>query len=182
MPIEHTDQATDNHDLLEKPSKSQVKREMHALVELGQELIKLSKNQLGQLPLDEKLNDAISLAQRINSREGKRRQTHYVGKLLRKADVDTIRKQLAIWRQGSHETTRSMHRLEALRDELIANDAALTDLLNQYPDLDIQVIRSHIRAARKEEQKNKTLTEGAEPAKKHYRALFQILKQIDFKD
>lgn len=179
MAIENTDQTIDDNSP-EKPSKSQIKREMHALVELGQELIKLSKNKLEQLPLDEKLADAIALAQRINSREGKRRQTHFVGKLLRQADVATIRTQLIIWQQGSTEATQSMHRLEALREALIADDNALTELLNNYPALDIQELRSHIRAARKEAQRN--LAANGEPAKKHYRALFQILKQIEFKD
>lgn len=182
MPIEHSEQANDSNHEYDKPSKSQVKRDMHALVELGQELIKLSDNKLKQLNLDEKLMDAIALAQRINSREGKRRQIHYVGKLLRKADAQVIKQQLVIWQQGSKSETMAMHRLESLRDQLIANNDVLTELLSKYPDLDIQVLRSHIREARKEVRKNAELTDGAEPAKKHYRALFQILKQIDFKD
>ena len=34
------------------------------------------------------MNDAIKLAQRTPSREGLRRQIHYVGKLMRTADID----------------------------------------------------------------------------------------------
>lgn len=182
MTMENNELADQNDNGYDKPSKSQVKRELHALVDLGFELIELPNSKLDKLNLAEKLRDAIALAQRINSREGKRRQIHYVGKLLRYEDADAIRRQLVVWQQGSKEETRAMHRLETLRDELIAHDHILTELLDKYPDLDIQVLRSHIREARKEATKNAQLTAGTEPAKKHYRALFQILKQIDFKD
>lgn len=182
MPIEHSEQANNTNNEYDKPSKSQVKRELHALVDLGQELINLSDNRLNLLNLDEKLRDAITLAQKINSREGKRRQIHYIGKLLRKENTQDIKQQLIVWQQGSKSETRAMHRLESLRDQLIDNDDVLTELLSMYPNLDIQVLRSHIREARKEVRKNTELNEGVEPAKKHYRALFQMLKQIDFKD
>ena len=63
-----------------RPSKSQVKRDMHALLDLGRELIALPPAKLARLPLDEPLREAIALAQRIHSNEGRRRQVHYVGK------------------------------------------------------------------------------------------------------
>ena len=60
----------------ERPSKSERKREMLALQDLGKQLVELSPDQLKQLPLAEKLHDAIRLAQRTTSREGRRRQIH----------------------------------------------------------------------------------------------------------
>ena len=69
----------------DRPSKSQVKREMHALLDLGKQLIALSPERLKQLPLAERLYEAIRMAQRTTSREGLRRQTHFVGKLMRDA-------------------------------------------------------------------------------------------------
>lgn len=161
-----------------RPSKSQIKRDMHALLDLGKQLIELSTDRLKQLPLEERLYEAIRLAQRTNSREGKRRQAHFVGKLMRDAPADEIRKQLDIWENGSLEDTASMHRLEALRTKLLANDDALTELLKRYPDIDVQAIRATIRAARKEAQGNITLQQGQEPQRKQYRALFQILKAL----
>ena len=56
------------------PSKSQVKREMHALLDLGKELVELSPERLKQLPLAERLYEAIRQAQRITSHGGRRRQ------------------------------------------------------------------------------------------------------------
>lgn len=162
----------------ERPSKSQVKRDMLALQDLGKQLVDLSPERLRQLPLSEKLLDAIKLAQRINSREGRRRQIHYVGKLMRDADADAIRTQIDIWENGSREATAAMHRLEAQRDLLLRDDKALTELLTQYPGADIQALRTLIRAARKEHDANQNLLPGRQPQRKHYRALFQALKQL----
>ena len=72
-----------------------------------------------------------------------------------------------------------MHHLEALRDELLADDQALTDLLSRHPGADVQHLRALIRAGRKESDGNKQLRPGQEPQKKHYRALFQALKSLE---
>lgn len=161
-----------------RPSKSQRKREMHALLDLGKRLVELPTDRLKQLPLEDKLFEAIREAQRITSREGRRRQIHYVGKLMRGADADAIDAQLDVWENGSREQTLEMHRLESLRDLLLRDDAALTDLLNQHPQADVQQLRTFIREARKESQANEQLAEGQQPKRKHYRALFQALKTL----
>ncbi|MVW78331.1 ribosome biogenesis factor YjgA [Bordetella sp. 02P26C-1] len=162
----------------DRPSKSQIKREMHALLDLGKQLIELPNDKLKQLPLAERLYEAIRLAQRTTSREGKRRQTHFVGKLMRDAPADEIRQQLDIWQNGSREETAAMHRLELLRDKLLKDDDALTELLHAHPGADVQALRATIRAARKEAQANAALQPGQEPQRKHYRALFQALKNL----
>lgn len=162
----------------DRPSKSQIKREMHALLDLGKQLIELSDDRLKQLPLAERLYEAIRLAQRTNGREGKRRQVHFVGKLMRDAPAEEIRAQLDVWENGSREDTAAMHRLESLRDKLLADDNALTQLLDAHPGADVQALRATIRAARKEAQGNTTLQPGQAPQRKHYRALFQMLKAL----
>jgi len=162
----------------DRPSKSQVKREMHALLDLGKQLIALSPERLKQLPLEERLYEAIRMAQRTTGREGLRRQVHFVGKLMRDAPADVIRKQLDVWENGSREETAAMHRLEGLRDRLLDDDDALTRLLTNNPQADGQQLRTLIRAARKEKLANASLLQGQEPQKKHYRALFQALKTL----
>ncbi len=164
------------------PSKSQLKREMHALVDLGRDLVDLSPERLKQLPLSERLYDAIRLAQRTTSREGLRRQIHYVGKLMRDAPADEIRTLLDTWKNGSREQTQAMHRLEALRDRLLKDDNAFTTFLQKYPHADIQHIRTLIREGRKEAAANESLRQGQEPQRKHYRALFQALKALQDPD
>lgn len=164
----------------DRPSKSQVKRDMHALLALGRRLVDLPASRLAALTLDEPLRDAIELARRIHSHEGRRRQIHYVGKLMRQTDAEALRTQLDLWDNGSREQAQAMHRLEALRDRLIADDAALTAVIERFPELDTQALRAQIRAARKESQQNQALAQGRQPARKHYRALFQMLKQLEF--
>ncbi len=163
----------------DRPSKSQIKRDMLALQDLGKQLVELSNDRLKQLPLPEVLYEAIRQAQKTTSREGLRRQIHYVGKLMRNVDPDPIRIQLDIWENGSREQTLAMHRLEALRDLLLKDDDALTGLLKEYPGADIQYLRTLIRASRKEAQNNAALHAGQDPQRKHYRALFQAIKALN---
>lgn len=176
FPDQETPDDYDDYD--DRPSKSQVKREMHALLDLGKQLIELSTERLRQLPIEERLYEAIREAQRTTGREGRRRAIHFVGKLMRNAPADEIRHQLDIWENGSREETAAMHRLEGLRDRLLADDEALTELLTRYPGADVQQLRSLIRAARKEAQTNATLNPGQEPQRKQYRALFQAIKAL----
>lgn len=163
-------------DIPDKPSKSQVKRDMLALQDLGKEIVELSTDRVKQLPLSEKLLEAVLLAQRTTSREGRRRQIHYVGKLMRDAPAEQIRQQMETWAHGSRQETAHMHAIERDRDRLIADDAALTPWLDAHPGVEVQEIRSLIRAARTEQKKNEALLPGQEPQRKHYRALYQAIK------
>lgn len=166
----------DSDDTPEKPSKSQVKRDMLALQALGKRVVELSPERVKQLPISEKLEDAILLAQRTTSREGRRRQIHYVGKLMRDAPAQAIFEQIETWEKGSDADTAYMHTLERDRDRLMIDDEALTAWLNKHPESDVQALRSLIRAARQEHAKNLKLLAGQAPQKKHYRALFQAIK------
>lgn len=168
----------DNSDQYDKPSKSQIKREMLALQDLGKAIVELSTDRVKQLPLSEKLLDAVLLAQRTTSREGRRRQIHYVGKLMRDAPAEQIRQQMDTWANGSKQETAYLHAIERDRDRLIADDSALTVWLERHPHADVQEIRSLIRAARAEEKKNQSLNPGQEPQRKHYRALYQAIKAL----
>ncbi|NLC37610.1 MAG: DUF615 domain-containing protein [Alcaligenaceae bacterium] len=172
----------DAASLYDRPSKSQVKRDMLALTELGKQLVDLPAERLRKLELPQDLHEAIVLAQRTTSREGRRRQIHYVGKLMRTLDADTtaaVRKQLDTWEHGSREEARAQHRLEGLRDLLLRDDNALTELLQSSAVPDVQQFRALIRAARKEAQHNESLLPGHDPQRKHYRALFQALKNLN---
>lgn len=173
-----SNQDIENDDEHDKPSKSQVKRDMLALQELGRAVIELSTDRVRQLPLDEKLLEAVLLAQRTTSREGRRRQIHYVGKLMRNAPAEQIRQQMDTWANGSRQETAYLHGIERDRDRLIADDDALTVWLEKHPEVNVQEIRSLIRAARAEHTKNQALKAGQEPQRKHYRALYQAIKAV----
>lgn len=160
------------------PSKSQVKRDMHALQDLGKQLVDLSNEKLNKLNLNDNLLTAIKEAQRINAREGKRRLLQYIGKLMRLEDADAIRHQLDVWENGSKEQAKAMHRVEALRNLLMRDDSALTQFFDEFPHSDPQHFRTLVRGAKREAQQNNALAEGKEPSRKHYKQLFQAIKTI----
>jgi len=157
----------------DRPSKSQLKREMTALQKLGEELVAEPRDRVKRVPMPEDVRDVILECQQIKDHEGRRRQMQYVGKKMRTLDEDeiaAIQRTLDSWRGLSKADTASMHALERRREKLLKDDNALTELLAQHPDLDVQHLRTLIRNARKEQAENKP--------PKAYRELFQILKQL----
>ena len=101
----------------------------------------LTKANLTKVPLDDSLKDAIGLAQRLQ-KEARRRQLQYIGKLLRSIDAEPIREALEKIENKHNQQQAMLHKLEILRDELIAKgDAALTDLLNEHP---LQIANTYV--------------------------------------
>ena len=155
-------------------SKSEIKRDAEDLKQFGEKLVNLTKANLTKVPLDDSLKDAIELAQRLQ-KEARRRQLQYIGKLLRSIDAEPIREALEKIENKHNQQQAMLHKLEILRDELIVKgDAALTDLLNEYPSADRQQLRNLIRAAQKEKEQNKP--------SKAYREIYQILKTLILED
>ena len=155
-------------------SKSEIKRDAEDLKQLGEKLVNLTKANLTKVPLDDSLKDAIGLAQRLQ-KEARRRQLQYIGKLLRSIDAEPIREALEKIENKHNQQQAMLHKLEILRDELIAKgDATLTDLLNEHPSADRQHLRNLIRAAQKEKEQNKP--------SKAYREIYQILKTLILED
>ncbi len=156
----------------DRPSKSQLKREMTALQKLGEDLVEQPKDRVKRVPMPEDVRDAILECQQIKNHEGRRRQLQYVGKKMRtltEEEVAIIQKTIDSWRGASKSETAAMHALERRREKLLANDAALTDIMADYPSIDVQQLRALIRNARKEQAEQKP--------PKAYREIFQILKQ-----
>jgi ribosome-associated protein len=155
----------------DRPSKSQLKREMHALQELGEALIALPKDALKRMPMPEDLGDAVREARRITDHEGKRRQLQYVGKVMRsltEEEVAALRTALDTHRGVNKAETARMHWIERTREQLLADDAALTEFIRTHPGVDPQEGRTLIRNARKEREQQKP--------PRYYRELFQWIK------
>ena len=68
------------------PSKSQRKRDAHALQALGVQLVALSAAQLARLDLPEALHEAVVAAQRMRSHGARTRQLQYIGKVMRQLE------------------------------------------------------------------------------------------------
>ncbi|KAB8062523.1 MULTISPECIES: ribosome biogenesis factor YjgA [Janthinobacterium] len=157
----------------ERPSKSELKRQMTVLQKLGEELVNEARDRVKRVPMPEDVRDAILECQLIKDHEGRRRQLQYVGKKMRTLDeeeVAAIQRTIDSWKGLSKADTAAMHAMERRRDKLLTDDKALTVLLSENPELDVQHLRTLIRNARKEQAENKP--------PKAYREIFQILKQI----
>jgi len=72
------------------PSKSQRKRNAHALQALGIQLVALSAAQLARLALPEALHEAVLAVQRIRSHGARTRQMQYIGKLMRQLEPGVL--------------------------------------------------------------------------------------------
>ena len=138
-------------------SKSQKKREMDALQDLGKTLAGLSTDTLKTMPIPDELREAIREYKRLNAHGALRRQLQYICKLMRSVDAEPIEARLAVLRGESDQHTGWLHRLERWRDRLLAEDKALDALLAEYPGLDVQTLRTHIRNARREQAERERL-------------------------
>lgn len=134
-------------------SKSQRKRELHALKELGVRLLEFSDDSLRQLDLPDKLLAALLEAKRITSNNARKRQLAYIGKLMKAIDPAPVQAAIAA-RDHQHDTaTREFHLLEALRDQLLLEgDDALPAVLAHFPRGDRQHLRKLVRQARRERE------------------------------
>lgn len=157
----------------DRPSKSELKRQSNELQKLGEQLIDAPRDRVKRVEMPEDVKEAILMCQTITNHEGRRRQLQFVGKKMRTLDeeeVAVIQRAIESWKGASKAETASLHALERRRDKLLADDKALTQLLEDYPELDVQQLRTLIRNARKEQAENKP--------PKAYREIFQILKDV----
>ncbi|SHN27081.1 ribosome-associated protein [Duganella sacchari] len=158
----------------ERPSKSEAKRQSNALQKMGETLVEAPRDRVKRVPMPEDVLEAILMCQTITNHEGRRRQLQFVGKKMRTLDeeeVALIQKAIDSWKGASKSETAAMHALERRREKLLADDNALTTLLAENPQLEVQHLRTLIRNARKEQAENKP--------PKAYREIFQILKQLE---
>ena len=160
--------------LVERPNKSQLKREMQELQELGVELVKLPADKLGELDLPEKLVDALSLARRITSHGAAKRQRQFIAGLLSKLDqedVTAIREFLERIQGADKVSKARFQESERWRERLInEGDTALAEFLERHPEADRQHLRRLARDAAAE------AASGRPP--RHYRELFRYLQSL----
>jgi ribosome-associated protein len=164
-------------------SKTDLKKYSDRLQELGESLLTLRADLMKRLELSEKLVDAVAEAKRITNFEGRRRQMQFIGKLMRGLPEDTIaavEAALDEQNKGSAKGTLSLHQAEQWRDQLIADDDALTRWLHIDTEADVQQLRALIRQARKDAQATQAQEQSGEAVRhgKAYRDIFQLVKAV----
>jgi len=150
-------------------SKSEMKRDMTALQELGEKLATLDKKQLVTLNLPERLYDALIELKRLTAHGAVSRQKQFIGKLMRHVDPEPIQELLNKIAGVSDRHSGWLHQLERLRENLLTDPKALESFIADYPQADVQKLRQLIRNTQKEREQTKP--------PKNYRELFQLLKE-----
>ena len=169
--MQHVDDDSGDYD---GPSRSELRRDALAVRELAERLVEQPPARLQQLPLAEDLLAIALSAQRITAQIAHKRQVGFLAKKLRREDDDTLialRAALEHDKADSRREAAALHRVEAVREQLIAGgDAELGDLVAAYPHADRQRLRQLVRNAREEKLRNKP--------PHSYRELFRELRDL----
>lgn len=162
---------SDTHaDSTERPSKTQLKRDMTALQALGARLIELNKAQLARIDMPEGLRDAVRDAQRLTQHGARRRQLQYIGKLMRGLDPAPIQAAIDELDGISAAANARQRTLEYLRARFLEDESVLNEIAQHVPAADFQ----HLRQLRRNALKEKAA--GKPPHA--YRELFRVLRAL----
>jgi len=158
-------------DSEQEKSKSQLKREMHELQAIGQQLLDLKEQQLAAFPLTEDLRNALAEYHRIRKNEAKRRQMQYIGRLMRTEDHDGIANAFEAIEQERRRSVQAEKLADEWRNRLLEGDPeTITEFVDNYPDTDRQALRQLVRNALAEHQAGKPPSQS--------RKLFRLIRQI----
>jgi len=141
---------SENNKETDHKSKTQLKKEMTELQELGQKLTRYTTKKLNKLSLPDLLRTAIDEYNRLpNSHGARKRQAQFIGRVMRDCDHQSIR--LAIARLEQEGTTASAKQsYKQLCERLLtAVDEQVNELLSQYPNLERQKLRQLCRDCNK---------------------------------
>ncbi len=159
-------------DFSEEKSKTQVKRELHALVDLGERLTTFKPDLLNRLPLTDALRRALADAPKHTANIARKRHILFIGRLMRDQDIDAILSLIDQLDASTRQYNERFHGLERWRDRLlVGDDAVLDSFVADYPEADRQHLRQLIRQAQHEAAQNKA------PAAT--RKIFKYIRELD---
>ncbi|MEK1943323.1 MAG: ribosome biogenesis factor YjgA [Pseudomonas sp.] len=159
-------------DFSEEKSKTQVKRELHALVDLGERLTTLKPALIDKLPLTDALRRALAEAPKHTANIARKRHIQFIGKLMRDQNIDEILVLLDQLDASTRQYNERFHNLERWRDRLATGtDDVLEAFVAEYPDADRTHLRQLIRQAQHETAQNKA------PAAT--RKIFKYIRELD---
>lgn len=141
------------------PSRSQNRREALEVLALAEKLVALSEAQLAKLPVPEALLPHIRETKRITAHVAHKRQLAFLAKQMRREDdeaLETLRDAMDEKGDAARREVAAMHRVEQWRERLLEDgDAALAELLDEYPHADRQRMRQLVRNTLDERKRNK---------------------------
>jgi ribosome-associated protein len=162
----------EDYEPVERLNKSQQKREIQALRDLGKKLSGLDEAALIKMDLPAELLQAITDSKSMKHGALKR-QFKLIAKLLRQMNTESLEETITELETRKTEQDKKFHRIEYWRESLLTDGQdAMTQFMQKYPQADAGQIRQLIRNANKELIANKP--------PKSSRALFQYLRVIVF--
>lgn len=159
----------------EEPSKSARKRERLALQGLAEEMLGLPRAALEGLGLGPDTWAAVEETARIKDRRAMRRHVKRVANCLARENTAPLQALLDARAEQARQATARHHRVERWRARLInEGDAALTELLDAYPQADRQRLRTAVRAAQRDAERGRP-----EAPRKLFRLLRELMDAAD---
>ena len=131
-------------------SKTQRKRRMHDLQDVGAALVELSEEQLARLDLPERLRDAVLDCRGIKKHEARRRQMQFIGKIMRDIDAGPIAERLRSLAAPTHRDTALLHLAEKWRTELLEAPDAMARFTKEFPAADAVRLANLVKGAKEE--------------------------------
>jgi ribosome-associated protein len=157
------------------PSRSQRKRESHAVQEAARRLLALSPSELTGLGLGAATLAAVAETARIKDRRAMPRHIKRVANLLEREDLGAIEALLASHQAMDQAAAARHHRVERWRERLLAEgDTALAELLDLSPGADGQALRQLVRTAQRDRDAGRP-----DGPRKLFRALRAVLDAAD---
>jgi len=156
------------------PSKSAVKREMLTLQSLAERLLEQGDQRIARLELGPSLRAAVDEYARIKGRGAQRRHIRRLARLLDEdpEGLASVRALIGEEDRQSAQDKAHFKRLERWRSRLLEEgDGALSELIAQHPQADIQHLRRLIRTAQGEAAADKPPSAA--------RKLFRYLRELD---
>jgi ribosome-associated protein len=151
-------------------SRTQLKLEAEKLQSIGLKLCVLSTSKIKALDLPSNLLEAILAMQKITSNGAKRRQSQYIGKLMRNFDTTELNTIITFWDQQELKEKQHFHNIELWRKKLVEEPGSVNDFLIKHPSDKKLILLDTIKEAIEEKNQDK--------APKYNRELFKLIKKI----
>ncbi|ENU41150.1 ribosome biogenesis factor YjgA [Acinetobacter johnsonii] len=136
----HSFTEEDFESLEGRASKTEQKKAVQRMASLGSQLAELNTKQIQNLPVEERLIEALLDVKLITSNEARRRQFLRIGKLLRNEDETVILSYLTP-QQGAKKTAQ----LQRWVDRMIKDgDVVINEFSKTYNAAERHTIRQHI--------------------------------------
>ncbi|RLL50681.1 DUF615 domain-containing protein [Mariprofundus sp. EBB-1] len=162
------DEDYDKFELAERLNKSQQKREIQALLDLGKRLAQCDAITLGKFDLPSELQQALLDVQSMKL-GAEKRQFKRICKLLRQINTEEMQETFQELDSKKANQDKQFHKVERWRDRLIEDGhTAVTEFMAKFPHGDAGQIRQLVRNANKEISQDKP--------RKSSRALFRLLR------